>query len=144
MGSCVYYEQLSIYRKCMLAKEHIYSWKNKLYECLNSLLFKTFFFLFNQYFRTLTKKKLLIKYIILSSLNFENKLNIENWIYDMIYWFNSSYPDEYESIRKIYFHFYFLICIYTSINDFLWYHWKVKLFTITITSNFFIILLHFI
>lgn len=88
------------------------------------------------------QKKLLIKYIILSSLNFENKLNIENWIYDMIYWFNSSYPDEYESIRKIYFHFYFLICIYTSINDFLWYHWKVKLFTIT--SNFFIILLHFI
>lgn len=141
MGSCVYYEQLSIYRKCMLAKEHIYSWKNKLYECLNSLLFKTFFF-YSINILERWQKKLLIKYIILSSLNFENKLNIENWIYDMIYWFNSSFPDEYESIRKIYFHFYFLICIYTSINDSLWYHWKVKLFTIT--SNFFIILLHFI
>lgn len=69
MGSCVYYEQLSVYWKCMLAKEHIYSWKNKLYECLNNLLFKTFFF-YSINILERRQKYLLIKHYYFIELKF--------------------------------------------------------------------------
>lgn len=55
-GECVYYERLSVYWKCMLIREHISPWKNKLHEYLNSSVVELFFFFLLLLYEYFTKK----------------------------------------------------------------------------------------
>ena len=76
-GECVYYERLSVYWKCMLIREHISPWKNKLHEYLNSSVVELFFFFFSFFYSmSILQKNILFFNAFLLILDF--KLNVEN------------------------------------------------------------------
>lgn len=75
-GECVYYERLSVYWKCMLIREHISPWKNKLHEYLNSSVVELFFFFSFFYSTSILQKNILFLNAFLLILDF--KLNVEN------------------------------------------------------------------